>query len=138
MGYNAEREQRNDEVYAEHKAALARGEKRVLRKTNTGDLHSYPADEIGFSPGRGQAQVRTWWGMGIVCAFLGLVFLGSSVLFLASFAQGADPEWGALFPIVLGGSGAWYTFGMARDEYRAKKLRRERHAPEPAAGHVSQ
>lgn len=138
MVHDTNRERRNDTVYAEHKAALARGEKRVLRKTAAGELHSYPADEIGFSPGRGQAQVRTWWGMGIVSAFLGLVFLGSSVLLLASFEQGTDPEWGALFPIVLGGFGAWYTFGMARDEYRAKKLRRERHAPEPGAGHVSQ
>jgi hypothetical protein len=137
MVFDPDRERRNDEVYAEHKAAIARGEKRVLRKTETGDLHSYPADEIGFSPGRGQAQVRTWWGMVIVSAFLGLVFLGSSVLFLASFGQGADPEWGALFPIVFGGLGAWYTFGMARDEYRAKKLRKERQAPEPGAGHVS-
>jgi hypothetical protein len=133
-----ERERRNDAVYAEHKEALARGEKRALRKTDTGELHSYPADEIGFSPGRGQAQVRTWWGMGIVAAFLGLVFLGSSVLFLASFGQGPDPEWGALFAIALGGLGTWYTFGMARDEYRAKKLRKERQSPEPGAGHVSQ
>ncbi|MDQ0663418.1 hypothetical protein QFZ35_001916 [Arthrobacter ulcerisalmonis] len=138
MIHKDDRERQNDDVYAEHKAALARGEKRVLRKTDTGALHSYPADEIGFSPGRGQAQVRTWWGMGIVSAFLGLVFLGSSVLFLGSFRHGEHPEWGALFPIMLGGFGAWYTFGMSRDEYRAKKLRKERHAPEPGAGHVSQ
>lgn len=138
MIHSSDQERYNDAVVAEHKQALARGEKRVLRKTGTGELHSYPADEIGFSPGRGQAQVRTWWGMGIVSAFLGLVFLGSSVLFLASFRQGGNPEWGALFAIVLGGLGAWYTFGMARDEYRAKKLRTERHAPEPGAGHVSQ
>ena len=138
MNFDRDRERRNDEVYAEHKAALARGEKRVLRRTNTGELHSYPGDEIGFSPGRGQAQVRTWWGMGIVSAFLGLMFLGSLVLFLASFGHTAGPEWGALFAIALGGFGAWYTFGLARDEYRAKKLRKERHAPEPGAGHVSE
>lgn len=138
MTDSRDRERRNDDVYAEHKAALARGEKRVLRKTDTGELHSYPGDEIGFSPGRGQAQVRTWWGMGIVSAFLGLMFLGSTVLFLASLRQGTAPEWGALFAIGLGGFGAWYTFGMARDEYRAKKLRQERHAPEPGAGHVNQ
>jgi len=136
--FDRDRERRNDEVYAEHKAALARGEKRVLRRTNTGELHSYPGDEIGFSPGRGQAQVRSWWGMGIVSAFLGLMFVGSMVLFLASFRQGTSPEWGALFAIGLGGFGAWFTFGLARDEYRAKKLRKERNAPEPGAGHVNQ
>ncbi|PNI10390.1 hypothetical protein CXX84_02685 [Arthrobacter sp. AFG7.2] len=138
MTFDRDRERRNDDVYAEHKAALARGEKRVLRRTDTGELHSYPGDEIGFSPGRGQVQVRSWWGMGIVSAFLGLLFLGSSVMFLASFGQGADPEWGALFAIVLGGFGAWYTFGLARDEHRATQLRKERGAPEPGAGHVSQ
>jgi hypothetical protein len=36
-----ELERRNDVVRAEHKAAVARGEKRVLRKTVTGELHSY-------------------------------------------------------------------------------------------------
>ncbi|MGN8129082.1 hypothetical protein [Paenarthrobacter sp. 22069] len=138
MIYSSDQERHNDTVYAEHKAALARGEKRVLRRTSTGQLHSYPGDEIGFSPGRGQAQVRSWWGMGIVSAFLGLIFIGSMVLFIASFRQGTAPEWGALFAIALGGFGAWYTFGLARDEYRAKKLRKERNAPEPGAGHVNQ
>lgn len=68
--YNRERERRNDAVYAEHKSAVAAGKKRVLRKTSTGELHSYSADEIGFSPGRGQAQVSTWWGMGILIGLL--------------------------------------------------------------------
>lgn len=66
------RERRNDAVVTEHKEALARGEKRVLRVTTTGELHSYADDEIGFSPGRGQAQVSTWWGMGILTAVLGV------------------------------------------------------------------
>ena len=60
MVYDRERERRNDAVYAEHKRAVAAGEKRVLRTTSTGELHSYPGDEIGFSPGRGQTQVSTW------------------------------------------------------------------------------
>lgn len=138
MVFDREAERHNDAVYAEHKEALARGEKRVLRQSNTGELYSYPSDEIGFSPGRGHVQVRSWWGMGVVSAFLGLMFLGSMVLFLASFQQGTAPEWGALFAIGLGGFGAWYTFGLARDEYRGKKLRKERHVPEPGAGHVNQ
>ena len=64
MVYERERERRNDAVFAEHKSAVAAGEKRVFRTTSTGDLHSYPGDEIGFSSGRGQVQVSTWWGMG--------------------------------------------------------------------------
>ncbi|WP_458781403.1 hypothetical protein [Arthrobacter sp. D3-16] len=138
MVFSREAERRNDAVYAEHKEALARGEKRVLRKTDTGELHSYPADEIGFSPGRGQAQVRTWWGMGIMSAVLGLSAILSLVILLIPAESGGQSFWGALFLTALGGFGAWYTFGMARDEYRTKKLRKERGAPEPGAGHISQ
>lgn len=138
MPFNSDRERRNDEVYAEHKAALARGEKRVLRRTDTGELHSYPSDEIGFSPGRGQVQVRSWWGMGILTAVLGLLFLASWVILLLPLAQGEPPFWGALFLTALGALGGWYTFGMARDEYRAAQVRKERGAPSPGAGHVSQ
>lgn len=76
--------------------------------------------------------------MGIVSAFMMLVFLGSAVTLFMPLAHPDGLNWGALFPIALGGFGAWYTFGMARDEYRVKKLRRERGAPEPGAGHVSQ
>lgn len=131
----SERERRND-VYAEHKEALARGEKRVLRKTDTGELHSYPADEVGFSPGRGQVQVRSWWGMGILTAVMGLLVILSLVVMLGPVGRGEQPFWGALFLTALAGFGAWYTFGMAKDEYRAKKLRNERRVPEPGAGHV--
>lgn len=137
MLFDRERERRNDAVYAEHKAALARGEKRVLRRTDTGDLHSYPGDEIGFSPGRGQAQVRTWWGMGIVSAVLGLLIVASWVILLLPLGKGEQPFWGALVLMALAGLGCWYTFGMARDEYRATKLRKERGAPKPGGGHVS-
>lgn len=138
MTFDRDRERRNDEVYADHKAALARGEKRVLRRTNTGELHSYPGDEIGFSPGRGQVQVRSWWGMGILTTVMVLLVILSLVILVLPLGNGEPPLWGALFLTALGGFGAWYTFGMARDEYRAKKLRKERSAPDPGAGHVSQ
>jgi hypothetical protein len=134
--FDSERERRNDAVYAEHKEALARGEKRVLRKTAAGELHSYAGDEIGFSPGRGQAQVRTWWGMGILAVFMGLLFVLSVVALLVSTGHG-EPSWGALFTLALSGLGGWYMFGLARDEYLATKIRKERGAPKPGAGHVS-
>ncbi|MBT2537019.1 hypothetical protein [Arthrobacter sp. ISL-69] len=137
MVFDRERERRNDAVYAEHKEALARGEKRVLRRTDTGELHSYPGDEIGFSPGRGQVQVRTWWGMGIVTAVLGLLFIASWVILLLPLGKGEQPFWGALFLMALAGLGSWYTFGLARDEYRATQLRKERGTPKPGSGYVS-
>jgi len=136
--FDRERERRNDAVHAEHKAALARGEKRVLRTTSTGELHSYPADEIGFSPGRGHVQVQTWWGMGILTGVMVLLTVLSLVILLRPLPDGGQPFWGALVLTAFGIFGAWYTFGMARDEYRAKKLRKERHAPEPGAGPLSE
>ncbi|MFY9634968.1 MAG: hypothetical protein WAL27_09620 [Cellulosimicrobium cellulans] len=136
-GPGSERERRNDAVYAEHKEALSRGEKRVLRRTDTGELHSYAGDEIGFSPGRGQAQVRTWWGMGIVSLVLGLLFVASWIILLMPLGKGEQPFWGALFLTALAGLGCWYTLGMARDEHRAARIRQERGAPRPGSGHVS-
>ena len=136
--HNDDRERRNDVVYAEHKGALARGEKRVLRRTNTGELHSYPGDEISFSPGRGQAQVRTWWGMGILTAVMVVLAVLSLVILLRPVPDGGQPFWGGLFLTAFSVFAAWYTLGLARDEYRAQKLRQERHAPQPGAGHVSQ
>jgi hypothetical protein len=137
MVYDPERERRNDAAYAEHKQALARGEKRVLRTTATGELHSYAGDEIGFTPGRGQAQVSSWWGMGIVTAVLALLFAFSTVMLLTPVVQGRQPYWGALLLIALTGLGAWYAFGLARDEYRATRLRKARSAPKPGtSGHL--
>jgi hypothetical protein len=130
MIFYSEQERRNDAVYAEHKRAVAAGEKRVLRTTSTGELHSYPGDEIGFTPGRGEAQVSTWWGMAIVCAVTGLLFLGSLVMLIVTLLQGRG-EWGALFPITLGAFGTLYTFGLSRDEYRARQLRKRRGSPKP-------
>lgn len=131
MVYDREREQLNDAVVAEHQRAVAAGEKRVLRTTATGEFHSYAADEIGFTPGRGQLQVSTWWGMGIVTLVLGMGFVFSWVLLLAPLAKNEPPFWGALFLTVLAGLLGRYTFGMARDEYRATRVRQERGVPKP-------
>lgn len=131
MVYDRERLERDDVVYAEHKRVVAGGEKRVLRRTSTGELHSYPADEIGFTPGSGQVQVSTWWGMGVVTAFLGLVLAGGLWLFQRPLWDGDAPYWGALWLIGFAGLMALYTFKLARDEYRATQLRKRRGSPKP-------
>lgn len=136
MVYDRERERRNDAVYAEHKRAVAAGEKRVLRKTSTGELHSYPGDEIGFTPGRGQAQVSTWWGMGILAVVAALLAALSVLILLAPLAQGDGPYWGALFLTALSGGFAFYAFTLARDEYRATQLRKRRGSPKPGTGNI--
>jgi hypothetical protein len=133
MVFDREAERRNDVVYAEHKDALVRGEKRVLRRTATGELHSYRADEIGFSPGRGQAQVSTWWGMGILTSAMLLLFVMSWLILLVPLANGEEPFWGSLVLTGMTALGARYTFGMARDEYRSSKLRKKRGAPKPGS-----
>jgi hypothetical protein len=123
----------DEALTAEHDEAVARGEKRVLRRTRTGELHSYPADEIGFTPGRGQAQVRTWWGMAVLAVVMALLTLGSVAVLLAPLRVGQGLAWQALLPLVLGGLFTWYSVGLARDEYRAKQVRTERGSPEPGA-----
>lgn len=135
--YDPEQDRRNDAVYAEHKQAVARGKKRVLRTTATGELHSYAGDEIGFTPGRGQVQVSTWWGMGMLTAVLGFLFVLALIMFFTPMTEGRQPYWGALFLVVLAGFGGWYTFGLARDEFRATRLRKDRGAPTPgSSGHL--
>lgn len=136
MVYDREREKRNDTVYAEHKRAIAAREKRVLRKTSIGDLHSYPADEIGFSPGRGQAQVSTWRGMGILMIVSAAILIACLWLFVRPLWDGNAPEWGALWPIGLAGFFTPYAFFLARDEYRATQLRTLRGSPKPGTGNV--
>ncbi|MGJ3190773.1 hypothetical protein [Paenarthrobacter sp. FR1] len=134
--YDRERERRDDAVYAEHKAAVARGEERVLRRTSTGELHSYPGDEIGFTPGRGQAQVSSWWGMAILSAFGCLGFVASVAMFLSPLLHGAGPSWGALWVVGLAGFIAWYGFNLSKDEYKAMRIRKQRGAPKPGSGYV--
>lgn len=136
MVYDRERERRNDAVYAEHKRAVAAGEMRVLRKTSTGELHSYSGDEIGFSPGRGQVQVSTWWGMGILMVFSVIMFIGGCWLFQLPLWQGEGPEWGAMWVIGLSGFFTPYAYSLARDEYRATQLRKRRGSPKPGTGNV--
>ncbi|GGH94632.1 hypothetical protein ACFFGR_02740 [Arthrobacter liuii] len=133
MVYDRERFAREDAVYAEHKKAVAAGEKRVLRKTSTGELHSYPADEIGFTPGSGHAQVSTWWGMGILMVVMVLGLATGVWLFQRPLWDGNPPEWGALWLIGFAGLMTLYTFNLARDEYRATKLRKLRGSPKPSS-----
>lgn len=136
MVYDRERERRDDDAYAGHKQAVAAGEKRILRRTSTGELHSYPREEIGFTPGRGQAQVSTWWGMGILALFSALIAVFSVMLILGPLLDGESPLWGGLFLTAFAGAFTIYALRLARDEYRATRLRRLRGSPKPGTGSV--
>jgi len=128
----SERKRHNEAVYAEHQAAVAAGQKRVLRNTSTGELHSYPA-EIGFTPGSGQAQVSTWWGMGIIAVGAAILTVFSIVLLLAPVGQGQGLMWGTLFVTALGGGITFYAVSMSHREYRATQLRKLRGSPKPSS-----
>jgi hypothetical protein len=75
--------------------------------------------------------------MGIVTAVLGPLFVASWVILLLPLGEGGQPFWGSLFLMASAGLGSWYTIGMARDQYRATKLREERGAAKPGGGGVS-
>jgi hypothetical protein len=137
MVNNRERERRDDAVYAGHKKAVAAGKKRILRRTSTGELHSYPSEEIGFTPGRGQAQVSTWWGMGVLAVFSGVIAVFSAMLILGPLRRGESPLWGGLFLTALSGAFTLYALRLARDEYRATRLRKLRGSPKPGTGSVN-
>lgn len=137
MVYDRERDQRDRAVYAEHQTAVAAGEKRVLRRTKTGELYSYPRDEIGFTPGRGHAQVSTWWGMGILLVFSVLLFIWGCWMLLSPIWDGEGPFWGALWIIGMTGFLTPYALILARAEYRGKQLRKLRGSPEPGTGNLN-
>lgn len=138
MVYDRERDRRDDAVYAEHQQAVAAGGKRVLRRTRTGELHSYPAEEIGFTPGSGHAQVSSWWGMGILVLFIAAMFIFGLMMFLGPLKDGGDsPLWGALWVMAMAAAFIPWGIKLARAEYRGKKLRRLRGSPEPGTGSLN-
>lgn len=133
MVYDAEQDKRDDEVYAEHKKAIATGEKRILAKTRQGELHSYADEEIGFLTGSGHSQVSTWWGMGIVFLFMLFLTVISVVLVFSPTRIGEPPMFGAFVLTLFAGLFSIYSFKLSREEYKARKLRLKRGKPQPSS-----
>lgn len=119
-------------VVAAHRAARARGEERVLRRTRDGELHSYAPDEIGLGPVVSGTQTTSWWGLAVVAAVLWACFVASWLIILAPTAEGGTPAWGGLAVTVLGGGLGGYASLLARRQYRARAVRRRRGVPEPS------
>lgn len=126
-----ELEARNDAIYAEHRAVVARGEKRVLRTTRSGLLHSYQPDEIGLGPASSTREVTSWWGLSILTAFFVAVFAASWAIVLVPVSRGEGPAWAGLVVTAMGALGAAYTGHLALIQLRARRVRRRRGAPEP-------
>jgi quinol-cytochrome oxidoreductase complex cytochrome b subunit len=127
-----ELEQRNDAIQAEHRAAVERGEERVLRLTRTGELHSYAPDEIGLGEVSAGPQVTSWWGLTILTMFFVALFAASWLIIFAPVAEGHAPAWGGLVVTLMSAPGALYMASLAREQYRARAVRRRRGAPEPS------
>lgn len=124
---------RNDAaVYAEHRAALERGEERVLRWTVTDEMHSYAKDEH-VAPANDPYNLGSLWvGILIVALYLGFALVPATI-FAVEAGQG---EWNW----VMAGTAAVFIFVghpayvFCRDEFRASKIRKRRGIPRPARG----
>jgi hypothetical protein len=132
MTFYSDHERHNDAVHEEHKTALARGE-RLLRRTESGELHSYSREELGVVTASSHAQVRSAAGFLVMAVFFAAVAVFSILLVAGPATRGQDPMWGAPFLTVAGVAGALYALRMAKVASRAKRLRRERGIPAPSA-----
>lgn len=132
MVFDRERDLRDREMEAFHRAALSRGERRSLYRTMNGDLYSYAQDEIGIARTGSGPTVTSWWGMWILAVVFAGIAVFSVVLVFAPTGQGQDPLWGALFLTVLSLGGVAYAARLAMREFAAKRIRRERGIPEPS------
>lgn len=122
----------DEEVFAEHRRLLGRGEKRFLHRTEFGNLHSYAPDELGFRPDGAPASDHpiSWvWGV------LLLVMYSVFTLLFAGIGLFAADEWllrvsaAMLVAVMLGFS---LRLALAtRKEYRAARVRAQRGLPRP-------
>lgn len=120
-------------VFAEHRAALERGEEHALRRTVTGELHSYAKDEH-VAPGNDPYNLRSLWvGILIAAVYLGFAIL-SAALFAGQLVRGEPLNWllpaVAVIFIIFGRP----AFVFCRDEFKASKVRKERGIPKPDRG----
>lgn len=114
-------------VRAEHERALARGEARILYRTDRGMLHSYAKDEIGGPPNGS----RHWWTMLPASLF----FLFWVAFFIYGIAEptfnGGEPWWRGLWGVAIFGLFLPYCLWSLQKEYRAHRNRKTRGVPEP-------
>ncbi|MBO9703948.1 MAG: hypothetical protein J7474_00325 [Arthrobacter sp.] len=136
MVYDRERDRRDQATRAFHKEALARGEKRSLYRTKSGELYSYAQDEIGFGRIGLGPKVGTWVGMAVLALLMIGLFFVSLYMLLVPRPQDDPstwkPFWGALWLTALSLGGTWLTVRFTILELKARAVRRERGVPEPA------
>ena len=132
-GMSLEQQRRDEHTRAQHHAAVAEGERRVLMRTKLGELHSYAHDEYGFVRGGSSATVSSAFGLVVLTAFFSAITAFSVLLVIAPTSDGDDPLWGALVLTLGGVAGLVYAGRLARSELRARRIRRERGIPDPSS-----
>ncbi|MCQ1945931.1 MULTISPECIES: hypothetical protein [unclassified Arthrobacter] len=122
----------DEEVFAEHRRLLARGEKRFLHRTEFGNLQSYASDELGFRPdGAPPSDHPTSWVRGVILLIMYAVF----ILFFAGVGLFPSDDWilrvlaAILVAVMLGCS--FRLAAATRKEFRAAKVRKQRGLPRP-------
>ncbi|MCC9173661.1 hypothetical protein [Arthrobacter sp. zg-Y179] len=122
----------DEEVFAEHRRLLARGEKRFLHRTEFGNLHSYAPDELGFRPdGAPPSDHPNSWVVGVLLLILYAVF---TLVFTAIGLFAADDWMLRVIAVILVAAMLWSTVRVAvasRKEYRAARVRKQRGLPRP-------
>lgn len=127
-----QRAERDREATRRHDERVAAGERLILARAATGDLISYRPEEYGFvKSGAGRPQVKTVWGAGVVTAFLAGFGILTAVLFAGGVLAGDDVPWEVWFVPLLCLLLCWVSSRYLRQEWRARRLRKERGVPRP-------
>jgi hypothetical protein len=122
----------DEEVWQWHKQALAAGQRRVLSRTMTGELHSYAKDEIGFrrnGPGNGVSTLR---GLLVVTAVMTAFGIMTTAMAAGAWSPDGKPAWGFLMLSAFAAAMVWWGLHCAVSEIKAKKIRKQRGLPTPS------
>lgn len=117
----------DDAVHAEHEAALARGEQRVLYLTEHGMLHSYTKAELGGPP---NGSSRWWQNLPGLLFLLPMLCL-MMYLFTTLPVEEANARWATLSVGVLVTLMVVYLIWEMLVVYRTRKERIRRGSPDP-------
>ncbi|GAA4361713.1 hypothetical protein [Paeniglutamicibacter cryotolerans] len=129
--YDPAREQRDEATRAWHNMAASPGDDRLLLRTTAGELHSYRAEEIGFTTSRSGTKLRTGTGMLVMAILCSLMALIPLYFAFTTPEKTGDEQTGMVFAaLFVMGIGLMF-LAYWRRENRAKRLRRKRKLPEP-------
>ncbi len=120
-------QEHDDAVHAEHAAALARGEQRVLYLTDEGMLHSYTPVEVAGPP---NGSTRWWQNLpGMVFYSVAICLMGYLVVTLP--AGDVAARWTLIIVGLFMAGAVYYLVWESVVTYRGRKERLRRGSPDP-------